>query len=355
MKKILLGILGIVILAIAIFGIVLSRDGELKTPAGDGTIALEAGSFEALPLPEYAAKLVDDDYKSYFVEVEPGIKVHVLEVGSGYPVYMQHGLPTSGFLYRKVADELPRDRFRVIMPTIVGLGFSSKVPASQHTLENHLRWMNAVLDKLALQDAIFIGHDWGGPIGMGALARSPELLKGAVILNTVLDSAKEERNLATPLVIASTPIAGEILFEGIVSIFDQLPSFQADPASMPADVIQLYEKPVLDSGNAKGILAMMRMSADGPDHPSSKQYRELEEYYQGREFPTEIVWGMQDSILVKRLSDMKKNFPDAVVTETQGGHFLQEETPEEIATAVERVYSRIQASAEEQNKAEPNR
>ncbi|MEP3226613.1 MAG: alpha/beta fold hydrolase [Parasphingorhabdus sp.] len=347
MKKILLSILGIAVLAVAISSFVLTRDGELKTPAGEGTIALEAGNFEAFPLPDYAAKFAGDDYKSYFVEVETGIKVHVLEVGSGYPVYMQHGLPTNGFLYRKVANILPRDQFRVIMPTIVGLGFSSKVPASQHTLENHLRWMNAALKKLALQDAIFIGHDWGGPIGMGALARSPELLKGAVILNTVLDSAKEERDLAAPLVIANTPVAGEILFEGLVSIFGQLPSYQADPASMPDDIIQLYEKPVRDSGNAKGLLAMMRMSADGPDHPSSKQYREFEEYYQGRDFPTEIVWGMQDSILVKRLSDMKKNFPNAAVTETQGGHFLQEETPEEIAAAVQRVHARIEDAVEE--------
>ncbi|MEO9468703.1 alpha/beta fold hydrolase [Parasphingorhabdus sp.] len=347
MKKILLSILGVVFLAVAMAGFVLTRDGELKTPAGDGTIALEGGSFEAFPLPDYAAKFVGDDYKSYFVEVEPGIKIHILEVGSGYPVYMQHGLPTTGFLYRKVADKLPRDQFRVIMPTIVGLGFSSKVPASQHTLENHLRWMNAALNKLTLQDAIFIGHDWGGPIGIGALARSPELMKGAVILNTVLDSAKEERDLAAPLVLANTPVVGEIMFEGLVSIYGQLPSFQADPASMPEDVIRLYEKPVRDSGNAKGILAMMRMSANGPDHPSSKQYRELEEYYQGRDFPTEIVWGMQDSILVKRLSNMKKNFPNAAVTETQGGHFLQEETPEEIAAAVQRVHARIQDAAEE--------
>lgn len=347
MKRILLSMLGVAVLAVVISGIILTQDGELKTPMGEGTLALGEQSFEIFPLPDYAAKFVDEDYKSYLVEVEPGIKVHVLETGSGYPVYMQHGLPTTGFLYRKVAEALPRDQFRIIMPTIVGLGFSSKVPASQHTLENHLRWMNAALNKLALQDAIFVGHDWGGPIGMGALARSPELLKGAVILNTVLDSAKEERDLAAPLVVANTPVAGEILFEGLVSIFGQLASFQADPASMPEDVIRLYEKPVRDSGNAKGILAMMRMSADGPDHPSSKQYRELEEYYQGREFPTEIVWGMQDSILAKRLADMKKNFPDAVVTETQGGHFLQEETPEEIAAAVQRVYARIQSAVEE--------
>ena len=132
MRKIVLGLLGIVVCVVAISGFRLTRDGELVTPTGSGTVDLEAGSFEAFPLPDYAAEFVDDEYKSYLVEVEPGIKVHILEVGSGYPVYMQHGVPTSGFLYRKVADRLPRDEFRVIMPTLVGLGFSSKVPASQH-------------------------------------------------------------------------------------------------------------------------------------------------------------------------------------------------------------------------------
>ncbi len=120
----------ILLVVIAVAGIsfagVITRDGERVVPEGEGTIPLDAGDFEAFPLPDYAAIYVSDEYKSYFVEVEPGIKVHVLEVGSGFPVFLQHGNPTSGFLYRKVAEELPTDRVRVIMPTLVGLGFSSK-------------------------------------------------------------------------------------------------------------------------------------------------------------------------------------------------------------------------------------
>ncbi len=57
---------------------------------GEGS---SAGSFEKFPLPDYVAKFVDNDFKSYLVEVEPGIKIHVLETGTGYPVYMQHGVP----------------------------------------------------------------------------------------------------------------------------------------------------------------------------------------------------------------------------------------------------------------------
>ncbi len=182
MKKTILITLSVLVLAAVGVAIAITRGGELVTPEGEGTVDLDAGTFEAFPLPDYAAKHVTDDYKSYFIEVEPGIKVHVLEVGSGYPVFLMHGNPTSGFLYRKVAAELPTDRLRLIMPTLVGLGFSSKVPVEDHTLNNHIRWINAALTKLQLTELVFMGQDWGGPVGLGTLARSPELLRGAVIL-----------------------------------------------------------------------------------------------------------------------------------------------------------------------------
>ena len=118
MKKIVLSLLGVVAFVGIIAAVVLTRDGELSTPVGNGTVELDAGTFEAFQLPAYAAKFVDDEYKSYLVEVEPGIKIHVLEVGTGYPVYMQHGAPTSGFLYRKVVEKLPLDQFRIIVKPV---------------------------------------------------------------------------------------------------------------------------------------------------------------------------------------------------------------------------------------------
>ncbi len=159
MKSRILISLGVIAVAALIFAVAITRDGERVVPRGDGIVALDAGDFEAFPLPDYAAKYITDAYKSYFVEVEPGIKVHVLEVGSGFPVFLQHGNPTSGFLYRKVAEELPTDRVRVIMPTLVGLGFSSKIPASEHTLENHIRWINSVLEQLQLTELVYAGQD----------------------------------------------------------------------------------------------------------------------------------------------------------------------------------------------------
>lgn len=321
----------------------MTREGALVTPQGAGTVKTASGTFEAFPLPDYAAAALPKGYKSYFIEVEPGIKIHMLEAGTGTPVYLQHGNPTNGLLYRKVGQELPTDRMRLIMPTMIGLGFSTKVPASEHTLENHIRWMNAALRQLDLDGVVYVGQDWGGAVGLGALMRSPELLKGMVILNTGWTAPKEKFELSRPHAIAATPIVGEILLENVVSIFDRLHETQGDPASIPPEVAALYKRPVIDSGNKKGPLALMRMVPTGPDHPTSKPMAQIEAYSGTLNVPTEIVWGMRDPILARALPTMRAMYPEARVTETQAGHFLQEEVPVEIAEAIERVVAAVEA------------
>ena len=342
--KTLLKILGGLVVAALLVAYLIMEEGERVTPTGSGTVNLDVGSFEALPLPDYAGEQVTGDYKSYLVEVEPGIKVHVLEVGSGLPLFLQHGNPTSGFLYRKVAAALPTDRVRVIMPTLVGLGFSSKVPVSEHTLDNHVRWIKGVLDQLQLTEVVYAGQDWGGPIGMGALALSPGLLKGAVIMNTGFSAPTGPIELSQAHATVRTPVVGELVINVFTSIFEMLPRMQGDPNSIPPAIQELYGRPVLDGGNSVAPLALMRMVPDGVDHPSVATQRITEAYVRGLDIPAEIVWGMNDPILAKGLPIMKTLFPSAPVTETQAGHFLQEEVPDDIAAALMRVVAQVEAN-----------
>ena len=342
MMKILIGI-GFVLVPVIAGVLWMTREGSVVTPQGSGSVTTASGDFEAFPLPDYAAAALPEGYKSYLLEVEPGIKIHVLEAGTGIPVYLQHGNPTNGLLYRKVWQELPTDRMRLIMPTMVGLGFSTKIPASQHTLDNHVRWMNAALRQLDLGGVVYVGQDWGGAVGLGALMRSPELLKGMVILNTGWTAPKEKFELSRPHAIAATPIMGEILLENVVSVFDRIHEAQGDPASIPPEVAALYSRPVRESGNIKGPLALMRMVPTGPDHPTSPLMGEVEAYAKTLTVPTEIVWGMRDPILARILPVMIEMYPEARVTETQAGHFLQEEVPVEIAEAIERVVAATEA------------
>ena len=63
---------------------------------------------------------------------------------------------------------------------------------------------------------------------------------------------------------------------------------------------------------------------------------------EGLDIPAELVWGMNDPILGRGLPFMQEMFPTAPVTETEAGHFLQEEVPEIIAAALMRIVDKTQ-------------
>jgi len=57
LKTRLLIVASILAVAILLAGWI-TRDGELITPEGTGTVTLDAGEFEAYPLPEYVTEVL---------------------------------------------------------------------------------------------------------------------------------------------------------------------------------------------------------------------------------------------------------------------------------------------------------
>jgi len=56
--------------------------------------------------------------------------------------------------------------------------------------------------------------------------------------------------------------------------------------------------------------------------------------------PVALVWGGRDPVLARALPRHERAFPQAPVTRTEAGHFLQEEVPDALAAAVEDVARR---------------
>ena len=88
-------------------------------------------------------------------------------------------------------------------------------------------------------------------------------------------------------------------------------------------------------------LALARMVPNGPEHPSIPALSRCQNLVETFDGPTAIVWGDRDPVLGRVRRHVQRLLPDARVTVTNAGHFLQEEVPGEIAAAIRDVARRL--------------
>ena len=296
----------------------------------------------APPLPGWLAGMLPAGARRSLVDVGGGLRVCVTEVGEGRPVFMLHGNPSWSFLWRKVAIALSGVPLRLVMPDLVGLGYSDKPrAAAAHTLENHAAWMGAVMDRVVPGPMIAVVQDWGGPIAMRALADRPERLAGLVVLNTVLSPPRPGFRPTTFHRFASLPIVSDVVFRLLGFPQNAVRFAQGDRASVRGDVARAYRYPLRRTRDRTAPLALARMVPDGPSHPSIPDLARVQEHTQAFRGPAAIVWGDRDPVLGGVRSWMSKLLPAAPVTRTDAGHFLQEEVPEPIAAAVRNVATQL--------------
>jgi haloalkane dehalogenase len=269
--------------------------------------------------------------------------MHVMEQGEGRPVVMLHGNPTWGYLWRKVAVALAGEPLRIILPDLVGLGLSDKPrDPSAHTLENHARWFGALLDTLALDRFIFVGQDWGGPVGLRALADRPTRVAGLVLANTVIGPPRPGFKSTAFHRFARLPVVADVAFR--VAGFPQNALFwaQGDKRSITGEVARAYRWPLRHFGDRVAPLALARMVPDSDAHPSIAALRRCQEFVDGFKGPIAVVWGDRDPVLGRVRSFIERHLPSVPVTRTNAGHFLQEEVPGELAAAVRDVTRRLE-------------
>jgi haloalkane dehalogenase len=293
-------------------------------------------------LPAWLEKELDCIDQRYCVDVG-GLRMHVMERGSGYPVLMIHGNPTWGFLYRKIATLLPKEDFRCIMPDLIGLGFSDRpAKATAHQLRQHGIWLGELVKQLELKSLILVVQDWGGAIGMLSLLERPEVLKGLVILNTTVRPPKPNFKPTWFHRLSQMTLISDVLFRGFGFPQRRLSIVQGDPKSISGKVTRAYLYPLKGWTKNAAPLALARMVPDAHQHPSVEALKQVEKLTRAFTGPAAIVWGKRDPILGRVLNSIKDVLPQASVELTEAGHFIQEEEPEKIAKAIQEVRAQLE-------------
>jgi cis-3-alkyl-4-acyloxetan-2-one decarboxylase len=268
---------------------------------------------------------------------DSGRHLHLIDHGdpASQPVLMLHGNPTWSFLWRNVIALLPT--FRCVAPDLLGLGFSDRLPRMEdHSLDRHGAAIAELVEALDLRGIILVAQDWGGPIAAQVGARLPERIAGLVLANTAVIIPSHPRGTWFHK-LARTPVLSDLLFRGLGVPQNVLGRVQGDRRSIRGDVARAYRWPLRTWKDRVAPLALARMVPDGPDHPSVPALRRGEAWVRSFAGPVELVWGTADPIMGGALKRHERELPQAAVTRTGAGHFLQEEVPEELAAAVERL------------------
>lgn len=293
-------------------------------------------------MPGWLTRMFPPGMRRRMVDVG-GANMHVMEWGpeDGRPILMVHGNPSWGFLYRKVVAALLEsgERFRFVVPDLVGLGLSDKPHDPRaHSIEAHGAWLGALVDQLDLRDLVFVGQDWGGPIGLHALATRLDRVAAMVILNTVPGPPREGFR-ATSFHAFSQSRAADLVFR--LGFPQNVMTFaQGDKTSILGRTARAYRWPLRRLRDRVAPLALARMVPDTMAHPSVAALRVCQDAITAFTGPIAVVWGDRDPVLGSVVRHVARLLPHATMTRTSAGHFLQEEVPSEIAAAVRDVVRR---------------
>lgn len=121
-------------------------------------------------------------FESRFVEVA-GARLHYVDEGAGPCLVMLHGNPTWSFLYRRLIAALC-DRYRCLAIDLAGMGLSDPPSGFSGLPQDQAGLVAAALRQLEIREATLIAHDWGGPIGIGAMLADPGRITRLVLGNT---------------------------------------------------------------------------------------------------------------------------------------------------------------------------
>jgi pimeloyl-ACP methyl ester carboxylesterase len=123
------------------------------------------------------------DIAHRFIETN-GIRMHVVEKGTGPLALLCHGFPESWYSWRHQIHALADAGFRVVAPDMRGYGQTEAPEAIDRYSMLHLVGdMIGVLDALGEDNAVIAGHDWGGPVAWHSALLRPDRFRAVIGLS----------------------------------------------------------------------------------------------------------------------------------------------------------------------------
>lgn len=262
-----------------------------------------------------------------------GVRLHVLERGSGEPIVLLHGigLMIQDFVTSGLVDSLA-ERFRVIAFDRPGHGYSER-PGRMWTADAQAELFEKALRQLGIQNALFVGHSYGAQIAAALALRSPSMVRGLVLLSGYFypTGRTDVPFMSAPAI----PIIGDLMRYTIAPILSRLVlPRMVEKSFAPAPVSEEFERGMPQ----ELMLRPSQIHAGAEDFglliPSAAA---LQQRYKDLQMPVTIIVGSDDQIAdVGRHSErLSREISNSHFLRVPGsGHMVHHTAPDQVVNAI---------------------
>lgn len=304
---------------------------------GDGSASIPASHISA-----------EMPYETQFVEVL-GSQMAYVEAGAGDPILFLHGNPTSKYLWRNIMPHL-EEHSRVIAPDLIGMGESGK-PNIGYTFVEHAEYVQAFIDTMGLENITLVIHDWGSGLGFDYANRNRDNVKAIAFMEAAVAPAFPPKfdNLEPEIqeflrAIRIEGIGEQIILENNAFVAQFLPSDVR--RGLTEEEMSVYLEPYPDPQSRLPTLVWPRQIPFDGGEPAdvAERVAAYNEWFLSSDLPKLHLYVSPGAIwslaTVAELQSM--NIPNyEAVYVGEGGHFIQEEHPDEIGRNIAHWYYRI--------------
>ena len=269
-----------------------------------------------------------------------GKRIAYLEAGSGDPIVLLHGNPTSSYLWRNVIPHL-EGLGRVVAPDLIGQGDSEKLPESEgperYSFQVAFDYLDGLLKHIAAdQNVTLVLHDWGSGLGFHWASQNPQAVKGVAYMEAIV----------APLSWQDWPESARGIFQGFRSdngedlvLTRNLFVEGVLPSSVLRDLSEEemahYRAPFDTPANRQPTLNWPRQIPIDGEPPHMVSLVEAYGAFMAESpIPKLFINAEPGSILVGAQRDFCRRWPNQTEVTVEGLHFIQEDSPEAIGRAI---------------------
>ncbi|MEO0682697.1 MAG: haloalkane dehalogenase [Pseudomonadota bacterium] len=269
--------------------------------------------------------------------------------GGGRTLLFQHGNPTSSYLWRNVMRPLA-DLGRCLAVDLIGMGGSDKLPEAgpmTYSLAEHARHLDAAWAQLAPEGPVtLVLHDWGGFLGFDWARRHPERVEALVYMETIVGPVPtwaDFSQAAAPVFQGLRSDAGEaMVLDKNVFVEKILPGSVL--RGLTEAEMAVYRAPFATPGEDR------RPTLDFPRQiPIEGRPPEIAEaaaayaaFLAASPIPKLFINAEPGAILTGKVRERCRAWPNQTEATVRGSHFIQEDSPAEIAEAIRAFLTQTQ-------------